>query len=95
MDILPFKHYLFYYIMTGNVEYPLSHIKFWANTLFIIKSGGINIQMPNGHFLTVFDCFMEMEDAFQGRKFEGGRPRAWWEQYQYLRGLIKKPRWIE
>ena len=71
-----------------------SKLRFWAITLLMLSIRAFKIQMDNGHYLTQFDCFIELEDVLRGYKFEGAYVRAWWEQYQWLRGG-KKPYWIE
>lgn len=93
---MKFKDYLllyFYNMSQDNKKVALDWVRFWALTLLAI-SMGMKIQMKNGHFLTIWDCFIEMEDILRGYKFEGGDTRAWWEQHQWLRGG-KKPYWIE
>ncbi|MHA1502428.1 MAG: hypothetical protein ACTSSB_11310 [Candidatus Heimdallarchaeota archaeon] len=36
-------------------------IKFWCLTIFLIDAG-IEVEMPDGHILTIEDCFKELED---------------------------------
>jgi len=72
----------------------ISSIRFWAMTLLVV-SMGMKIQNSCGHYLTIEDCFKEMEDAWMGIHWEGGWVRTWWEQFQYLRGLMKKQRWMD
>jgi len=95
---LKLKEYIliFLYLENGYKKNKtiIPSVKFWAITLLIIGSG-LKIQMKNGHYLTIFDCFIEMEDLVKGNTFEGGDVRAWWEQHQWLRGQIKKPYWVE
>lgn len=88
---MKFEDYVLLFLKDNPCRVP--SVKFWGITLLIV-SAGIKIQMDNCHILTVQDCYNEMDDLFSGRIYEGGWTRAWWEQYQYLRGLIKKPRWI-
>ena len=87
---MKFKDYLKIY---NEIIKEGDNIKFWGITLLTVDSG-MKIQMWNGHYLTISDCFMEMGGRLTGYKFEGGWVRAWWEQFQYLRGLIDKPYWM-
>lgn len=91
---MKFEEYFLLYLSLGdNEKTPFSKVRFWACTLLFIAVG-LKIQMKNGHFLTKFDCFIEMNDVWRDYEFEGGDTRAWWEQNQWLRGG-KKPYWIE
>jgi len=94
---MKFKEYLlvFLYLEHDKEEkIRIPSVKFWGITLLIVACG-LKIQMNNGHYLTEYDCFLEMNDKLRNYKYPDGFPRAWWEQFQYLRGLIEKPYWVE
>jgi len=90
---MKFKEYLIIYIKINDGLEINDQTRFWAITCIFIGTGG-KIQMDNGHYLTPKDCLMEINDLVGGYVFEGGWVRAWWEQFQYLRGLIDKPYWM-
>ena len=78
---MKFEDYVLLYLFLGNPnnkKIPFSKVRFWAIT-FLIVNTGLKIQMENGHYLTIFDCFIEMEDVLEENIFEGGNMRAWWE----------------
>jgi hypothetical protein len=91
---MEFKEYILIFLKMFPNVVRIPGVKFWALTLLIIGAG-VEIKMDNCHILTVEDCYKEMDDSFNRRTFEGGMIRAWWEQFQFFRGLIEKPRWMD
>ena len=90
---MKFRDYLLLYLKEiEGKETGIPSIKFWAMTTLIIGTG-MKIQMNNGHYLTGQDCWNEMDDLLNGIEYDGGWVRAWWEQYQWLRGF-EKPDWV-
>ena len=85
------NEYILLLLKDNPMKIPSS--RFWGITLLIIQAGVI-IKMDNNHILTPEDCVKEMEDYLRGIKYDGGWVRSWWEQYQYLRNLIEKQRWM-
>lgn len=54
-------------IMGKDGKYPckIPSVRFWALTLLMV-SMGMEIEMKDGHSLTVKDCFIEMDDCASG-----------------------------
>lgn len=55
------------YIILLLKDFPcrIPSVRFWAITLLIVGAG-INIEMTDGHILTVEDCYIEMDDCAKG-----------------------------
>jgi hypothetical protein len=64
---LNIKKYIFLFLKDKAIKIPSA--KFWAITLIVVAMG-IKIEMPDGHILTVKDCFNEMEDCLSGDCFK-------------------------
>ncbi len=48
-----------------DVPCKIPSVKFWAITLLTVGAG-IEIEMKDGHILTVKDCWIEMDDCAHG-----------------------------
>ena len=81
------------YVRIDDGKKIIDTTRFWGITAMFVGCGG-KVQMDNGHYLTSKDCLMEINDLVGKYNFEGGWVRAWWEQFQYLQGLIEKPYWM-
>lgn len=55
------------YILIFLNDFPckIPSAKFWAMTLLVVGMG-IEIEMNDGHILTVNDCYIEMDDCANG-----------------------------
>lgn len=61
------KDYILLFVRDSPCKIP--SVKFWAMTLIVVNMG-LEIEMNDGHILTVKDCYIEMDDCASGNCYK-------------------------
>lgn len=86
---LTMKEYVLMFLKGEPYKHKIPGIHFWVTTGLIVRAG-IKIKADNGHYLTLEDCFNEMNDCLEGDCFKNGWAESWWKQYRVMFGGYKE-----